>query len=277
MKNLSLLTSRSNEEKKMEEGDYIMYTRGQLALIGNIGRKAIRIYEQEGLIISSKVDENNGYHYYDDTQIERLKKIKEYKRLGFSIADIKGILCEGIQEEEIIAEKKSQLDQSIEEMQALRKKLDEVSQEERKEENQEIDERCFGEHYCITIKENIELEKLGASVGKLYEKASKEQLTVVGSHFIKYEGIFESDIEFKMTTCLPIKQEEWSKIEEECVCVEKGKRCLHMNFRGGFSKIGNAHIQLEKYMKEKNILGTGVVYEDYNRDMSVDIYYELMS
>lgn len=254
-----------------------MYTRGQLALIGNIGRKAIRIYEQEGLISSSKVDANNGYHYYDDTQIERLKKIKEYKRLGFSIADIKGILCEGVQEEEVIAEKKSELDQNIEEMLALRKKLDEVSQEERKEEEQEIDECCFGEYYCLAVKENIELEKLGASLGKLYEKASKKQLTIVGAHFIKYEGVFESDMEFKMTTCLPIAQEEWSKVEGECVCVERSKKCLHVNFKDGFSKVGNAHIRLEKYMKEKNILGTGVVYEVYNRDMSVDIYYELIN
>ena len=83
-----------------------MYTRGQLSLIGNIGRKAIRLYEDEGLITSSKIDEQNGYHYYNNEQLERIVRIKKYKNLGLSLSEIKRIMCKGITEGEVIREKK---------------------------------------------------------------------------------------------------------------------------------------------------------------------------
>ena len=53
-----------------------MYTRGQFAVIGKVGRKALRIYDEEGLLVPAAVNGENGYHYYDESQLVVLEKIK---------------------------------------------------------------------------------------------------------------------------------------------------------------------------------------------------------
>ena len=52
-----------------------MYTRGQFALIGKVGRKALRLYDEEGLLVPVAVNGENGYHYYDRShRCQRLKR-----------------------------------------------------------------------------------------------------------------------------------------------------------------------------------------------------------
>ena len=56
-----------------------MYTRGQFAVIGNVGRKALRLYEEAGILVPACVNEENGYHYYTPQQLADLEKIKAYR------------------------------------------------------------------------------------------------------------------------------------------------------------------------------------------------------
>ncbi len=252
-----------------------MYTRGQLEQIGKVGRKAIRLYEEEGMITSSKIDPWNGYHYYDDKQIARLEKIKQYKQLGFSLADIKGVLCKGIPENEILSMKKIELERNIKDMQELRRSMDEINKIEHPYDRREISESYFPECICLFIEENVDLEILGISVGKLYEKAFKNNLKIAGAHFVKYEGLLADDSAFKMTTCLPIIQTDAYNEAAEYIRAEKSTKCIHLNYTEGFSKVGNAHIWLKEYMDKKKTSCTGTIYEVYNHDMSLDIYYEL--
>ncbi len=257
-----------------------MYTRGQLSLIGNIGRKAIRLYEDEGLITSSKIDEQNGYHYYNNEQLERIVRIKKYKNLGLSLSEIKRIMCKGITEGEVIREKKIELDDHIEAMKALRHKLDSVEKPGTSGLMHEITQTSFCECTYLYIEENIDLDQLGRSIGKLYEKAEIDKLQISGSHFVKYEGIFSSNGAFKMKTCLPILQSHTSiegvSIEGVGIAsVEKEKRCIYTHFTEGFSRVADAHIQIQEYLEQNRVFCSGTVYEVYNRDMSVDIYYEV--
>lgn len=78
-----------------------------------------------------------------------------------------------------------------------------------------------------------------------------------------------------MTTCLPIIQNDACKECAEYLRAEKMTKCIHVNFTEGFSKVGNAHIRMKEYMDKKKTSYTGTMYEVYNQDMSVDIYYEL--
>ncbi|MBQ3604182.1 MAG: MerR family transcriptional regulator [Clostridia bacterium] len=56
----------------------------------NITRANIRFYEREGLL--APVRKENGYRDYTNEDIARLKKIIIFRKLGFSVADIREIL-----------------------------------------------------------------------------------------------------------------------------------------------------------------------------------------
>lgn len=242
-----------------------MYSRGQFAIIGKVGRKALRIYHEEGLLIPSFVNGENGYNYYDESQLAVLEKIKRLKKIGLSLYEIKLVLKGKASEKELVESKIREIDSRLQEARELSKKEDKHGIQKT---NVEPDICTFEKHSCLYIDENIELENLGMSVGKLYERASQEGISPAGNHFVIYDYISEED--FSMRTCLPVTEN--NKLDTIDVFEEK---CLHLNFTGGFSKVGQAHLIIKNFADIHKIKFSGRVYEVYNKDMSVDVYYSI--
>ena len=69
-----------------------MYRIGQFSKIGKVTVKALRFYEEEGLLAPSFVDSLTGYRYYESTQIPLVHKILALRQCGFSIPEIRLIL-----------------------------------------------------------------------------------------------------------------------------------------------------------------------------------------
>ena len=256
MKNLNQVT--------MKEGNCIMYTRGQFAVMGNVGRKALRLYHEEGLLVPVYINEENGYHYYDETQLVILEKIKKFRKIGLSLFEIKQILEGKVDETDIIDSKISETDN-------LLKELKEYNSESKSEPIEtgagEIDITSFARCTCIFIIENVERENLGMSVGKLYEKAARNGIKIAGDHFAVYDGL-DNEENFSKKTYLPVsdyKGDDTVEIYED--------KCLHISFIGGFSKVWKAHQMLQDYALKNGIALTDRIYEVYNKDMSVDVYY----
>lgn len=89
-----------------------------------LSKRAIKFYEEKGLLKVSKDD--NGYRNYSEEDIRVLKEISVYRKLGIHIADIKKLLS-GEHEEllrQIYEEKKSALHAEQDELKALEQFLD---------------------------------------------------------------------------------------------------------------------------------------------------------
>jgi effector-binding domain-containing protein len=82
-----------------------------------------------------------------------------------------------------------------------------------------------------------------------------------------YEGLLDEE-SFKMTTCLPVLDDLGEDTLEIYEC-----SCLHVNFKGGFSKVSEAHRIIQEYADKQGIVLSDRAYEVYNKDMSVDVYY----
>ena len=84
------------------------YTIGQLAQLTDISTKALRIYEQKGLIKSTRNKDNN-YRYFEESVKLQLQRIQTLKYLGFSLDEIERMLVHFNQvnlEESFIEQKK---------------------------------------------------------------------------------------------------------------------------------------------------------------------------
>ena len=237
-----------------------MYTSGHFAIMGNVGRKALRIYRDKGLLVPS-INKENGYYYYDDSQLVTLEKIKYLRSIGLSLIEIKQVLNGKIAETTIVTQKIQETENLIKNM---KNAISNSNIEEKQISKPEI--ISFKKCICLSINENIDLEKLGTSVGKLYEKAVKLGINVTGSHFVQYE--INDEKLLSMRTCLPV-----SNYSGEDAININDEECLHINFNGGFSKISQAHQMLYKYCIDNKIKLSNKIYEVYNKDLSVDIYY----
>ncbi len=244
----------------------MMYTSGQFAMMGNVGRKALRIYREEGLLIPVMTNEENGYHYYDESQLSTLETIRRLRSIGLSLFEIKQILNGEANEEDIVKSKIKETDSLLKDMKEM---LSDKSQTSSDVQAAEPDIRSFERCTCLYIDENVEPEKLGMSVGKLYEKAAKAGSNLQEVILFSTTGLDDEE-KFTMRTCLPVADHFGDDMVE---IYESG--CLHLNFRGGFSKVSDAHKVIHKYAEEHNIVLSDRAYEVYNKDMSVDVYHSL--
>jgi DNA-binding transcriptional MerR regulator len=69
-----------------------MYRIGQFSKITKVTVKALRFYEEEGLLAPEYTDAVNGYRYYSSSQLPRVFRIVALRQCGFSIPEIRDIL-----------------------------------------------------------------------------------------------------------------------------------------------------------------------------------------
>lgn len=88
----------------------------------------LRYYENYGLF-RGKVDESvttNNYKQYDESLVEKIALIKEAKEIGFTLAEIKGLLEEWFNDQLSVERKIEVLDAKIEEIDAKILQLQQV-------------------------------------------------------------------------------------------------------------------------------------------------------
>lgn len=89
---------------------------GEVSKITGVSVKAIRLYEEKGLLL--EVARSGKYRIYDQTHIQTIELIKEAKAVGFKLSEMKSALDAG-QEDNIWRSA----------LHAIRRKKDEIKKE----------------------------------------------------------------------------------------------------------------------------------------------------
>ncbi len=74
---------------------------GDFSKLSRVTVKALRYYDDLGLLRPVQIDEYNGYRYYSAEQLPRLNRILAYKDLGFSLEQIRSLLDENLSVEQM--------------------------------------------------------------------------------------------------------------------------------------------------------------------------------
>jgi len=65
---------------------------GEFAGRSRLSLKALRLYDELGLLVPVRVDESSGYRFYEAGQLERARLIASLRQLGLALAEIKVIV-----------------------------------------------------------------------------------------------------------------------------------------------------------------------------------------
>lgn len=102
-------------EKCEEQTKPYLYKIGMFAQMNHVTVKALRFYEEQGLLFPAHVDDESGYRYYTLNQMAVVHQITALKCAGFTLEDIKKI-NRGQDEKLLLQKKKSQLLSQIAEL-----------------------------------------------------------------------------------------------------------------------------------------------------------------
>ena len=65
---------------------------GEFARGSHLSVKALRLYDELGVLVPARVDEASGYRYYDAAQLESARLVAMLRQLDFPLAEIKELL-----------------------------------------------------------------------------------------------------------------------------------------------------------------------------------------
>ena len=114
---------------------------GEFARVVGTRISVLRHYDREGLLRPVFIDKFTGYRYYDETQTRRYRQISELKEAGFTLGEIREIFSgsgkEGsgsskesdsgnVKFEALAARKKAELEQTLRNLERVRKKMSEM-------------------------------------------------------------------------------------------------------------------------------------------------------
>ena len=124
----------------------------EFARLSGVPAKTLRYYDEIGLFVPAGVDPENGYRMYTEEQISRLTKILHYKTLGFSLALIRKILDENINDNMVNALLRQRKFSTIRQLEAARELLRDVESEISEREKQDE----YGNDDTVNIKSEAE-------------------------------------------------------------------------------------------------------------------------
>ena len=101
------------------------YRIGEVADFFGLTKEAIRYYERKGIVCSTR-DEQTGYRCYERDEITKLKQIRTYESIGFSLAEAQAMIVETTfpEMEEKLAEKLRELKKKEEALIRMQKDIE---------------------------------------------------------------------------------------------------------------------------------------------------------
>lgn len=268
-----------------------MYTRGQFALIGKTTLKALRHYEELGLLKPDFIDENR-YHYYSSDKVTELLFINEMKSYGFSLEEIKSIknnvdnksFCELLKQKHKEMELNIQHQRQILDM--LTQKIQLLQSSEKSQENEQgkyfIDIVSLQDENVVCCRDLISIEDVGRLIGKAYEFVGRYSLEPTDSHRVIYHNSDSSSPEesWDLEVCIPVKNPfESDAFSTRLISSRLYARALH---KASFSQTGKAHAAIVDWAAENHYEITGDPFEKVKtveqavfnpNSIEIEVYY----
>jgi DNA-binding transcriptional MerR regulator len=229
---------------------------GEFSRITALSIKTLRLYHEKGILVPAQVDRFSGYRYYDDTNHEVAQIIKILKSYDFSLAEIKAILSECSEEQDIV----DYLRMKLTEIQAKADRYVEISQsieliiQAQRESNMhsehtfDIEEKVIDTVLVAEHRMKGKYRDVGQGLGLLAKKLGRH---INGKPLtLYYDGEYkEEDADFE--PCFPIRK----GIDREGISVRelKGGKAISLIHKGPYTEIGNAYKKIFGYLTQKEL------------------------
>ncbi|NLC88152.1 MAG: MerR family transcriptional regulator [Clostridiaceae bacterium] len=231
-----------------------MYKIGEFSILAKTTIKTLRYYEKEKLLIPYFIDKESGYRYYETNQLVDLAKIISLRQIGLSINEIKQILINENDYNNILKSRKQNIEQELNLCKNQLTKINyilegkvmnyEVITKELPEYTiyyKEARIKDFSEIIGFILSSGEECEKLNPDIkcispdycyiNYLDEEFKKDNMLIRYAQAVEKEGISNETIKFKKLK--PVN----------AVCIYS---------KGSYENLPNAYSFIMKYIEENN-------------------------
>ena len=239
-----------------------MFRIGQLSKATGLSVKAIRFYQEKGLLEPAHVDSGSGYRYFDAASVERARIIVALRRLDFSIEDIGTILADCSDESDVLEHLERQKATLRERMRRDRDivgTLDTIIRQEReareamKQTDTSIGTKEVDTQLIASLRMRGKYSECGRGFSTIARRLGRH---LGGKAFCLHwdEEYKEDDADFE--ACFPLKRRPKNAPDGISVRELPAACCLSLIHRGPYETIGRSY---ERLMEQVETQGLEVV------------------
>lgn len=242
-----------------------LYKIGMFANMNRVTIKTLRYYDEQGLLRPVYVDEENGYRYYEASQMAELHRIIALKNMGFSIDDIRNIL-QGAEEKDLLLRKKQEI---LKELATLTAKLAEVDGYLTKEDmglSAPVLIKRIPEVIVCTMKRRIEsydalfwlMPEMGEEMERLGCICAEPEYCF--THYLE-PGYKEEDVLVEVCEAVTQKKPDSDKVTFKVLPEIRAAACIF--HRGSYDTLHQSYVALLNYIEENGYEIDGTIRESY--------------
>jgi len=98
------------------------YTIGQFSLASRLTLRALRLYQEEAILVPARIDAATGYRYYTDSQLDKARLVRKLRDWNFSLTEIRSALRVADSDEDLAPFLEAKLQETRSELATLRQR-----------------------------------------------------------------------------------------------------------------------------------------------------------
>lgn len=230
---------------------------GEFASLSSISIHMLRHYDKIGMLSPQYVDANNGYRYYDISQLVQANQIVALKNMGFGLEDITEALMASKDKIEMLL--KHKLESKIEEAKIIEQQIKALQKTIHFEESSEehalsIIVKKMPQMDVVSFRDYIsQYNEEGRLWNTLVQESQKYKISISSNsvalaiqHMISNH---ENKIDVEVLLSTEKKEKDIGLIQAKTI---PQREVASIIFKGSYSKIGEINLFIAKWLEENN-------------------------
>ena len=244
---------------------------GELARLGGVSVKALRFYDEQGLLSPDHVDPQTGYRYYSVDQTGALAAITNLRAAGFSIAEIGGLLASNASPQDYeaaIAEKRRELHDARIDIENKLKLIDALAKSLREDSAGALSAlrlTAIPDQLTCSVVETV--PHLGAPVTAIFEKTeagvAKAGARAPTSPFMIFHDPPRKKTDIKVEVCIPLTHDP--EADFEAADIPGSAFACAVAYAGSYAKTDSLYERMGEWIASVGLAPAGPLREVYHR------------
>lgn len=257
---------------------------GEFSRMTSLSVKTLRLYHEKEILAPAEVDEFTGYRYYSAADYEKAKSIQVLRRFDFSLAEIRDILDEFEDEEDmldILRRKQGDIRKKISRYDEVSRSIESILQRERessmKNETFDIEEKDIDTLLVAGTRIKGRYQDMGKTFGVLAKKVGSR---INGKAMALYYDADYKEEDADFEPCFPVRKGK--SADGVSVRELKGGKAATLIHKGPYETLGESYKKLFDYIhqkgyktvlpsREKYIKGPGMIFKGNPKNYLTEI------
>ncbi len=245
-----------------------LFSIGEFSRMSRISIKALRHYDQEGILRAAHVDGQSGYRYYSSTQLPEANLVRMLRSLEMPLPDMRAFLREKdlAKREAMLDEHRERIRRRIAEYTYIISSIERLIEGKEKAMEREVVTRDVAEQPALGVRFQTSMMTMGEDFGKafgtLFGFLGRTGMQPVGPPMTLYLDPEFTEDKINAEVCVPIEKPVPGGGGVESVTLSGGKFASTLHF-GPYHEIGEAYQALTVWLRENALEPAGPFRETY--------------